>query len=63
MPHPLKEGEGVVEVESEPDADTLLLGDAKPVSLLAPLLLCVPEGHADAVPGWPGAAAPPVVLG
>ncbi len=58
MPHPLKEVMGVREVESEPDAVALLLGDAR-LLLLTPLPLCVPEVHTDAVPGCPSAAAPP----
>ena len=79
MPHPLKDIEGVLEVEGEPEVVKLALGDGEllPVEhcetervaqwlieeLLAPLPLRVPEGVTDAVPRKPSAAAPSDALG
>jgi hypothetical protein len=79
VPHPLTDTEGVVEEDSEPEAEKLAVGVTQlleeglcdtervrqwlAVALLAPELLRVPEVVAEAVPRKPSAAAPPVALG
>jgi hypothetical protein len=77
--HPLKDREGVLEVEGEPERESLELGLGEllpvghavavrvahwvAVGLTELLLLRVPEVVPETVPRRPGAAAPPEALG